>query len=284
MDHTNIVVIATFYHFAHLPDYQEMKTPLLDFCQNHHLKGTILLANEGINCTISGSQEAITALLEHLRSDIRFSTLEWKESYLSHQPFAKMKVRLKQEIVKMGIENLDMSKRGQYIEAKDWNQFIMEDDVIVIDTRNEYETRIGTFSGSIHPNTKHFRHFPQWATQWAKQQHNKNKKIAMFCTGGVRCEKSTAFMKTLGFSEVYHLKGGILQYLDETANQEGTWLGECFVFDDRAAVGDQLKPTGKLLCKKCQAPVAADDLKHGPTGKIWCHSCIKKYRSQEEKL
>lgn len=267
------VVIAAFYHFANLEDYIEMRDSLKRFCINLDLKGTILLAREGINSTISGSRKAIDTLIAHLRSDARFAGLEWKESYLDTKPFAKMKVRLKREIVNMGVPDLNMDSKGQYIAPQDWDEFIQRSDVIVIDTRNEYETRIGTFKGAIDPDTKYFRQFPEWADNWAQDKLQGNKKIAMFCTGGIRCEKSTTYMKKLGFEEVYHLKGGILQYFEDTKNQNNMWEGECFVFDDRAAVDHSLKPSGNLLCKSCDAPIQADDLKHGLKGKVLCPNC-----------
>jgi UPF0176 protein len=267
------VVIAAFYHFTPLDDHIQMREPLKTFCVEHDLKGTILLASEGINSTISGSRENIDKLFVHLKSDPRMKDIEWKESYLDFQPFERMKVRLKKEIVRMGLDDFDVSKRGDYIKPEDWDDFISQPDVYVIDTRNEYETRIGTFEGAIDPDTKNFREFPEWAESWSKDKTDKDVKIAMFCTGGIRCEKSTAYMKHLGFNNVYHLEGGILQYFEDTKNKNNKWQGECFVFDDRAAVDASLKPTGALLCTECGAPATADSLKHGPKGKVLCHVC-----------
>lgn len=268
------VVVIAFYHFATLNDYTTMKAPLLTFCNEHRLKGTILLAREGVNSTISGSREDINALIDNLRSDPRLKDLTWKESYLDYQPFERMKVRLKTEIVRMGVDDLDMSRRGDYIKPQDWDAFIAQDDVVTIDTRNEYETRIGTFKGAIDPETRNFRDFPEWAQNWAQDKAKGKTKIAMFCTGGIRCEKSTAYMKSLGFDEVYHLEGGILQYLEDTQNANDVWQGECFVFDDRVALSDDLKPTGSLLCADCGAPVATDDLKRSSKGTVLCSGCI----------
>lgn len=268
----NIVIVA-FYHFAPLDDYQQMKAPLLNFCHEHDLKGTILLASEGINSTISGTRPNIDALLTYLKSDPRLAGLQWKESYLDAKPFQRMKVRLKKEIVRMAVDDLDMEQRGEYVEGKDWDDFISSPDVLVIDTRNEYETRIGTFEGAIDPDTQNFRDFPAWADNWAQDKAKGEQKIAMFCTGGIRCEKSTAYMKKLGFENVYHLKGGILQYFEDTKNRNGKWKGECFLFDDRTAVDETLQPTGAVLCK-CGAPVTAEDLKYGPKGKILCRKCF----------
>lgn len=269
------IVIIAFYHFAPLDNYVEMRDSLKQFCIEHDLKGTILLASEGINSTISGTRENIDALINHLRSDNRLKDLEWKESYLDFKPFERMKVRLKEEIVRLAVDDLDMSQRGEYIDPKDWDDFISRPDVITIDTRNEYETRIGTFKDSVDPDTKNFRDFPEWAENWAQDKLKDEQKVAMFCTGGIRCEKSTAYMKKLGFKNVYHLKGGILQYFEDTGNKNGMWLGECFVFDDRAAVDSSLQQSKTLLCKKCSSPVKADDLKHGPRKKILCSNCIQ---------
>jgi UPF0176 protein len=183
-----------------------------------------------------------------------------------------MKVRLKKEIVRMGVEDMDVSQAGAYIEGKDWDQFISSPDVVVIDTRNHYEIGIGTFEGAINPQTKRFRQFPEWAKNWSQDVLPQNKKIAMFCTGGIRCEKSTAYMKSLGFDEVYHLKGGILQYLEDTKNSNGKWKGECFVFDERVAVGKDLTPTGALLCDGCGAPITTDDLRDN-NGHTICIKC-----------
>ena len=266
------IVIAAFYKFVPLPDFEEMRYPLLAFCKKHALKGTILLAHEGINSTISGSRENMDIFFEHLKSDERFADLEWKESYHEEQPFERMKVRLKTEIVRMGQEELDMSLVGDYVEPKDWDALISSPDVLTIDTRNDYEIGIGTFEGAVDPDTKTFRQFPKWAENWAQDKIDGKTKVAMFCTGGIRCEKSTAYMKSLGFDEVYHLKGGILQYLEDTGNKNGKWKGECFVFDDRVAVGDDLMPTGSLLCDGCGAPITTDDLRDNG-GKTICNQC-----------
>jgi UPF0176 protein len=271
---TDSIVIAAFYHFAPLENYEAMKMPLLAFCNDHKLKGTVLLAAEGINSTISGTREAMDAFLAHLKSDPRLADLEWKESYLDHQPFERMKVRLKKEIVRLGVEDLNIANRGHYVEPKDWDALIANEDVAVIDTRNEYEIRIGTFAGAVNPDTETFRQFPEWAKNWAQDKVKATQKVAMFCTGGIRCEKSTALMKQLGFEHVYHLKGGILKYLEETQNKNGQWQGECFVFDERTAVNETLKPTGAVLCEDCGAPVTAEDLKYGHKGQVLCRKCI----------
>lgn len=230
-----LCVVAAFYHFTNLPDYESMRTPLKKFCDAHQLKGTILLAQEGINSTIAGSREAIDALLVHLRNDARLQNLEHKESYCQGIPFQRMKVRLKKEIVTLGVPNIDPRHRvGKYVDPKEWNALITDPDVIVIDTRNNYEVEFGTFKGAINPHLETFGEFPQYVEEQLNSE--KYQKVAMFCTGGIRCEKASAYMLSQGFSEVYHLKGGILKYLEEIPKEESIWEGECFVFDDRVSV------------------------------------------------
>lgn len=266
------IVIIAFYHFADLPDYEERQGRMLAFCKRHKLKGTILLASEGINSTISGTRENIDTFLEHLREDKKFAGLQWKESYADFQPFERMKVRLKKEIVGMGVADLDISKRGEYVAAEDWDELISNPDVITIDTRNMYETKIGTFVGAVDPRTRNFREFPAWAKK--NLNPKKHKRVAMFCTGGIRCEKSTSLLKNMGFEEVYHLQGGILEYLEKTKNKNKKWLGECFVFDERVAVNEDLQPSGAVLCTKCGAPMGTDDLKAAPLDTVICELCL----------
>ncbi|CAN1209808.1 rhodanese-related sulfurtransferase [Tumidithrix helvetica PCC 7403] len=235
------VVIAAFYHFADLPDYQEICPILKSFCDAQNLKGTILLAREGINSTIAGSREGIDALLDYLRSDPRLQSLEHKESYSDRIPFQRLKVRLKKEIVKMGVPTIDPTRTvGTYVEPKDWNALIADPTTIVIDTRNNYEVELGTFERAIDPNLEIFSEFPSYVEQNLNPESHP--KIAMFCTGGIRCEKASAFMLEKGFTEVYHLRGGILKYLEEVPPEESLWQGECFVFDDRRSVDAQLSP------------------------------------------
>ncbi len=270
---TDTIVIAAFYHFAHLPDFEKMKEPLLAFCNEHRLKGTVLLAKEGINSTISGSREAIDALYTYLRSDTRLAGLQAKESFAAVQPFLKMKVRLKREIVAMGVDDLDTDNyRGDYIPPQEWDAFISNPDVIVVDTRNYYEVGVGTFTGAIDPRTTSFRQFPAWVDEHLADC--KEKKIAMYCTGGIRCEKSTAYLKQNGFKHVYHLQGGILQYFEDTKNVNGKWQGDCFVFDDRAMVDSNLNPSNNVLCPTCQSSLTTDDIKHSPLHEgVRCSQC-----------
>jgi UPF0176 protein len=226
------IVIATFYHFTRLEDYQSLRPVIVDFCNRHDIKGIILLAQEGINATIAGSRSNVDALLSYLRSDPRLQKLEHKEDYCDVMPCHKLRVRLKKELVKFGVEGIDPSQEvGIYVEPKDWNALIADPDVLVIDTRNVYEVDFGTFEGAIDPNLDFFYEFPKYVEE--NLSDRKHQKIAMFCTGGIRCEKASAYMLAQGFDEVYHLKGGILKYLAEVPPEESLWQGECFVFDDR---------------------------------------------------
>ncbi len=229
----NIVIVA-FYHFVPLPDFKEMRQELLDFCVSHEIKGTILLAEEGINATVSGTREGINVLLEKLCGDERFAALEWKESYTHNHPFKRMKVRLKKEIIRMGFENFNPKESGIYIKPKDWDNLLKDPAVMLIDTRNHYEIAEGAFENAVNPGTRHFGQFPAWAKAHIKPETQT--KVAMYCTGGIRCEKASALVKQLGIKEVYHLKGGILQYLEDTKNANGKWQGKCFVFDERETV------------------------------------------------
>ncbi|MCY7334201.1 MAG: rhodanese-related sulfurtransferase [Pseudanabaena sp. CAN_BIN31] len=227
-------VVAAFYHFTELPDYEMMRIPLKEFCDTHQLKGTILLAKEGINSTIAGSREAIDAVLAYLRNDPRLQNLEHKESYCQGIPFQRMKVRLKKEIVTLGVPIDPRYRVGTYIDPQDWNELIADPDVIVIDTRNNYEVEFGTFKNAVNPNLETFGEFPDYVQEQLNPK--RHQKVAMFCTGGIRCEKASAYMLSQGFSEVYHLKGGILKYIEEVPKEESIWEGECFVFDDRVSI------------------------------------------------
>ena len=251
------VVVAALYKFVTLDDYHELREPLLQYCIDAGIKGSLLLAHEGINGTIAGSREAIDAVLAYLKSDQRLADLEHKESFESVQPFLRMKVKLKKEIVTMGVEGIDPNNLvGTYVEPRDWNALISDPEVLVIDTRNDYEVEIGTFANALNPNLKTFREFPQYVQRFDPVRH---KKVAMFCTGGIRCEKASAFMLHEGFDEVYHLKGGILKYLEEVPEQESLWRGECFVFDNRVAVDHALQKGSFDLCHACGWGVSAED-------------------------
>ncbi len=258
----NKIVVAALYKFVALPDFAALREPLLQFCIGQDLKGTLLLAHEGINGTVAGSRSAIDALIGYLRQDPRLADIEYKESFEDQQAFYRMKVKLKKEIVTMGIENIDPNQDvGTYVAPKDWNGLISDPDVVLVDTRNYYEYAIGTFKNAINPNTTTFREFPNYvANHLNPKQH---KKVAMFCTGGIRCEKSTAYLKQQGFNEVYHLKGGILKYLEEVPESESLWEGECFVFDNRVAVNHQLAKGQYDQCHGCRHPITAADKESG---------------------
>ena len=254
---TNIVV-AALYKFVTLEDFHEMREPLLDACMAAGARGTILLAQEGINGTIAGTREAIDQVLAYLRSDSRLADLEHKESFDDHMPFYRMKVKLKREIVTMGVEGIDPNSLvGTYVAPADWNDLVNDPEVLLIDTRNDYEYGIGTFRGAIDPHTESFRDFPEYVR--SHLDPDKHKKIAMFCTGGIRCEKASAFMLKEGFAEVYHLQGGILKYLEEVPAQESTWEGECFVFDNRVAVDHKLQKGQYDQCYGCRHPITEED-------------------------
>ncbi|MDJ0737042.1 MAG: rhodanese-related sulfurtransferase [Nostocaceae cyanobacterium] len=249
------LVVAAFYKFIRLPNYAEKQQPLLSLCQTQGVKGTILLAAEGINGTIAGYREAIDSVLKFLRSDSRLADLEHKESEADIPPFERMKVRLKKEIVTLGLPEVDPNQRvGTYVTPKEWNQIISDPEVTVIDTRNDYEVNIGTFKRAENPQTHSFRDFPEYVRQ--NLDPNKHKKVALFCTGGIRCEKATSFMLSQGFQEVYHLKGGILKYLEEVPQEESLWSGECFVFDERVAVGHGLEAGSHEMCPGCGHPIS----------------------------
>ena len=250
-------LVAALYHFASFPDYKSFQEPLQALCEDNNVRGTLLLAHEGINGTIAGPESGVRTVLAFIRARPEFANLEHKESHASKSPFLRMKVKLKKEIVTMGVENIDPKKIvGTYVDPKDWNALISDPETILIDTRNDYETAIGIFKGAIDPNIKTFREFPDWVRN-NPGLHNKPK-IAMYCTGGIRCEKSTAFAKELGFEEVYHLKGGILKYLEEVPEEESLWEGECFVFDERVGVGHGLKEGDFRLCRACRYPLTAE--------------------------
>ncbi len=269
-----MIIVAALYHFTRLDDPSAQRGPLLDLCKARGISGTLLLASEGINGTIAGDRAGIDAVLAHIRSLPGCADLEWKESTASTPPFHRMKVRLKREIVTMGQPNVDPKARvGHYVDAADWNELIGAPDVAVIDTRNDYEVAIGTFDGAIDPQTKSFGEFPAW---WEDNKHRfHNKRIAMFCTGGIRCEKSTNYLLGQGVEDVYHLKGGILKYLEEVPQDDSKWDGECFVFDARVSVGHGLTEGPHLLCHACRRPIRPEDRAHPSYEEgVSCHQCV----------
>ena len=275
--------VIAFYKFVALPDYRELRPLLLEACQRNGIRGTILLAREGINGTVVGSPEGIAGLLQWLRSDPRLADLEHKESRVSpdDKTFYRMKVRLKKEIVTLGVEGIDPTESvGTYVEPEEWNNLVNDPDVLLIDTRNDYEVEIGTFRGAVDPHTKSFSEFPEWVQK--NLDSSRHRKVAMFCTGGIRCEKATAFMLKQGFEEVYHLKGGILKYLESVAEEESTWEGECYVFDHRVAVDHRLAPGSYDLCYACRRPLSEEDKKSSDYRYgVSCHRCINEFTDED---
>jgi len=250
-------VVAALYRFAPLDDYRELREPLLELCLQQEVRGSLLLAAEGINGTIAGSREAIDAVLAWLKRDSRLADLEHKESLDAVQPFKRMKVKLKREIVTLGVDGIDPNRLvGTYVEPSDWNAVISDPDVLLLDTRNDYEVELGTFAGAVNPNTETFREFPDFVRDIDPA---KQRKVAMFCTGGIRCEKASAYMLQQGFAEVFHLKGGILKYLEEVPEEQSLWRGECFVFDNRVTVDHALRKGSYELCHGCGWPVSETD-------------------------
>lgn len=249
------IVVCALYRFVRLDDYRELRGPLHDLLVSNGIRGTLLLANEGINGTVAGSREAVDALLDWLRSDHRLADLDYKESLTGQLPFRRTRVRLKREIVTLGVSGIDPNRdAGRYVAPSDWNALISDPDVLVVDTRNDYEYRVGSFRNALNPETTTFREFPDFVR--SRLDRTRHKKVAMFCTGGIRCEKSTAFLKQQGFDEVYHLKGGILKYLEEVSEEDSLWEGECFVFDERVTVNHQLEPGRYAQCHACRMPVS----------------------------
>lgn len=252
------LVVATFYKFVRLSDFTEKQRSLLRCCEEQGIKGTILLASEGINGTIAGTRQAVDAAIAYLRSDPRLGDLETKESSAETYPFERLKVRLKKEIVTLGLPEVDPNERiGTYVNPQDWNALINDPEVLVIDTRNRYEVDIGTFENAHNPQTASFREFPDYVRNHLDP--NQHKKVALFCTGGIRCEKATSFMLSQGFQKVYHLQGGILKYLKEVSVQESQWQGECFVFDERIAVKHGLELGSYDMCQGCGHPISEAD-------------------------
>lgn len=253
-------LVAALYKFAPLNADAPLQARIKSVCEAEDVYGTLLLADEGINGTIAGPQAGIEAVLADLRTLPGFADLEHKESWADEQPFLRMKVRLKKEIVTMGVPGTDPTQIvGTYVEPEDWNDLITAEDVVTIDTRNDYEVRIGQFDGAIDPQTVNFREFPDWFRQF--RQGRPNARIAMYCTGGIRCEKATAFVKSEGIDDVYHLKGGILKYLETVPEEDSLWRGECFVFDRRVAVKHGLELGSYTLCHACREPLGPEDLK-----------------------
>ncbi|WP_291845145.1 rhodanese-related sulfurtransferase [Maricaulis sp.] len=253
-------LVAALYKFASLKADADLQAAIKSTCEAHEVFGTLLLAPEGINGTIAGPEAGVHAVLQQLRAVPGFASLEHKESWAEAQPFLRLKVRLKREIVTMGVADIDpVGAAGTYVDPEDWNDLITAPDVVTIDTRNDYEVRIGQFEGAINPNTVSFREFPDWFRQF--RETRPNTRIAMYCTGGIRCEKATAFARMEGVDEVFHLKGGILKYLEQVPEADSRWQGECFVFDRRVAVKHGLATGSHTLCHACREPLGPEDLR-----------------------
>lgn len=275
-------VVAALYKFVSLPDYVSLRDVLYDTMVANNVKGTLLLAEEGINGTICGKREGVDAVKAWLDADGRFSNLSYKESLADELAFYRTKVKLKKEIVTMGVKGIDPAQIvGTYVKGEDWNKLISDEDTILIDTRNDYEVAIGSFKNAVNPNTTTFREFPQWAAD--NLDKTKHKKVAMFCTGGIRCEKSTAFLKEQGFEQVYHLDGGILKYLEEMPVEKSLWQGECFVFDQRVAVKHGLEQGSYDQCYACRMPLSVEEMTADTYVKgLSCPHCHDK-TSEEQK-
>ena len=275
------ITVCAMYRFVDLPQYESLREPLLSEMLRHDIKGTLLLASEGINGTVSGTQNDIDALLAWLKAMPEFADLGYKFSFDESQPFYRTKVKLKKEIVTMGVEGIDPKQVvGTYVQAKDWNALISDPEVLLIDTRNDYEVEIGTFEGAINPSTETFREFPDYVG--AHLDPEKHKKVAMFCTGGIRCEKSTAYLKEQGFDEVYHLEGGILKYLEEVPKEETMWKGDCFVFDNRVAVNHDLEKSAYDQCHACRLPITEEDMAHAHYKRgVSCPRCYGKHTPEQ---
>lgn len=275
--------IATFYQFVALPDCAALQADWLERAQQHQLKGTLLLAEEGLNATLAGQSAELAAFLDFLQADPRLQNLEIKYSQSEIQPFPRLRIRLRKEIVNMGQSVDPREQVGTYVPPEDWNALIQQPDVLLIDTRNDYEYAIGTFEGAIDPGTDNFREFPDYVHQ--ELDPTRHKRVAMFCTGGIRCEKATSWMLEQGFEEVYHLQGGILNYLEKVPAENSLWRGECFVFDDRISVDHELKPGSAELCLACGAPLLPIELNlPSYEAGVSCPRCVNQQREARKQM
>ena len=281
----NKFTIISFYQFKKIRNSEKVQIILKDLCFFHKIKGTIILAKEGINGTISGSNESIDKIVQYLRNWKEIDNIEVKYSYSSQNGFYRMKVKVKKEIVTIGKPYINPSiTKGTYIEPENWNKLISDENVVVVDTRNTYETGVGKFSGAIDPKTKNFREFPHWADQFATNKLNKNKKIAMYCTGGIRCEKASSYLKEKGFKNVFHLKGGILKYLETIPINESRWEGECFVFDQRVTVNHNLEKGDFSQCYGCKMPLSKKEIEDKKYIKgVTCKYCFDNLSNDQKK-
>jgi len=263
MTDKNEILVAALYKFVEIDDPLSLQSNLYEICEKNNIMGTILIANEGINGTISGKTNEINQTISLLKSDKRFTNIEIKYSSTDKQPFHRMKVRLKKEIVTIGLPEINPNNKvGTYVKPDDWNDLISDPNVVVIDTRNKYETKIGSFKNALDPETSSFREFPDWVKKFKSSKENANKKIAMFCTGGIRCEKASSLMKEEGFEDVYHLQGGILKYLETIDKENSLWNGECFVFDQRVCLTDELEVGSYKMCFACRMPITEEEMQN----------------------
>jgi len=275
------IVIAALYRFVQLDNFESLRQPLLQLMLDNQVRGTLLLAAEGINGTVAGSEQGVENLLEYLRQDPRLLDFDCKLSFDKEMPFYRSRVKLKREIVTMGVDGISPTNAGTYVSPTEWNQLISDPEVTLIDTRNDYESAIGSFENAIFPNTKSFRDFPEYVE--ANLDPKKHRKVAMFCTGGIRCEKSTTYLREQGFDEVYHLKGGILNYLAQVPETESKWHGECFVFDNRVSVNHALEKGSYDQCHACRLPITeADKASDKYQAGVSCPACYDS-KSDDEK-
>ncbi len=275
-------IVCALYKFVRLDDYTKLREPLKTLMDEYEVRGTLILAEEGINGTVASTREGIDALLAWFKLDTRLADIVYKESFIDEQPFYRTKVKLKKEIVTLGIEGIDPRHVvGTYVQPQKWNELISDPEVLVVDTRNDYEIEIGTFKNAINPKTDTFREFPEYVAKNLNPE--KHKKVAMFCTGGIRCEKSTAYMKEQGFEEVYHLEGGILKYLEEVPEEKSMWQGDCFVFDGRVAVNHRLEKSDYSMCNACRLPITEQDMASKDFEKgVSCPKCVDHYSDEHK--
>ena len=285
MQDSNEILVATLYKFFKVDDLVALQNQLYAICNKNNVMGTILIANEGVNGTISAKPKEIEKTLISIQEDDRFSEIEIKYSSANKQPFHKMRVRLKKEIVTIGLPEINPNKTvGTYVKPEEWNDIISDPDVILIDTRNKFEIKIGSFKNALDPRTTSFRDFPEWVKKFKQDKENTNKKIAMYCTGGIRCEKASSLMKEEGFNEVYHLQGGILKYLEQVEKEKSLWEGECFVFDDRVCLTENLEVGSYKMCFACRMPITEDELNDDRYEEgISCLYCYDKTTKEKKK-
>lgn len=277
--------VAAFYSFIDLSDLLQLKSEFTEFLKKQDIRGTMLIASEGINGTLAGKESSINEFKNFLKSKNLYEAKNFKTSHCEYDPFPRLKIKLKDEIVTIGNKLVDPKKIvGEYIPPEDWNQLIADAEVMVLDTRNTYEHSIGSFKNAIQPETTNFREFPAWLDQVEASGLDKNKKVAMFCTGGIRCEKASSFMRSKGFENIYQLQGGILNYLEKINEEDSLWKGECFVFDDRVAINHKLKVGSYDMCHGCRMPITESDKnsEHYERG-ISCPNCFNKKTPDQKK-